>query len=207
MSGGKHNFHEKRVCHLCDTEFSPRAANHKWCCECVPTSGWRARAVTYGIGVKQWEDLLQKQKGTCALCDREPTMIDHRHDDGVIRGLLCRRCNTLLAGIDDKAWLERASVYAEASAGIVPHKVEDKDILFSTCYRGHEKTAGKLCKTCVNEDARSRRMSRTKDEIERDSTYKRNWRNKMSEGQREREREKSRERNKRYRERKRSASK
>ena len=37
------------------------------------------------------------QKGCCALCDRpRPQNLDHDHDSGLVRGLLCISCNKLL---------------------------------------------------------------------------------------------------------------
>jgi hypothetical protein len=46
----------------------------------------------------QYEALLNEQGGGCALCGREPRAgrslhVDHNHKTGVVRGLLCFRCN------------------------------------------------------------------------------------------------------------------
>ncbi len=44
-----------------------------------------------------WEKIYQYQKGLCAMCGnelpRERALTDHRHLDGLVRGLLCFRCN------------------------------------------------------------------------------------------------------------------
>jgi hypothetical protein len=54
----------------------------------------------YGITLEQYEAMLAAQGGTCALCPT-PTPggkgrfhVDHCHDTGKVRGLLCMRCNT-----------------------------------------------------------------------------------------------------------------
>ena len=54
----------------------------------------------YGITLDDYNALLKKQGGTCAICKTAPTLkklfIDHDHKDGRVRGLLCSRCNLLL---------------------------------------------------------------------------------------------------------------
>lgn len=59
---------------------------------------------TYGITIEDYEKLFNKQKGVCAICGKVETRIctqgmvqslsvDHDHSTGLIRGLLCDRCN------------------------------------------------------------------------------------------------------------------
>ena len=59
----------------------------------------------YGISLEQYNELLQKQNGVCALCCEPETVkqsgkrpnslaVDHCHETSKIRGLLCKRCNT-----------------------------------------------------------------------------------------------------------------
>jgi hypothetical protein len=54
----------------------------------------------YNIGLDEYEQLFAKQLGVCAVCGNEPSKealcVDHDHTTGEIRGLLCRKCNTLL---------------------------------------------------------------------------------------------------------------
>lgn len=74
-------------------------------------------AVRYGITVEEYDGLLSRQGGVCAIC-RQPCRtgqrltIDHDHDTGAIRGLLCRNCNAGLGNFnDDPGQLERALAY------------------------------------------------------------------------------------------------
>lgn len=52
----------------------------------------------YGISLKGYERLLAEQDGLCAICfgppdDNRKLSIDHCHETGKVRGLLCTRCN------------------------------------------------------------------------------------------------------------------
>jgi len=79
----------------------------------------------YGITLDQYEALLAKQNGICAICGTDkpgnrPSAtrfhIDHCHSTGEIRGLLCGNCN---AGIgrfaDSPIRLEAAARYLQES--------------------------------------------------------------------------------------------
>lgn len=98
---GKVNKKEDLICFICGQKFIRTSANHRrYCKECVPDKSWRGRAQRYGIGKKQWDLLLEKQNKTCALCERNPEVVDHCHKDGRVRGLLCNSCNTNLKILD-----------------------------------------------------------------------------------------------------------
>lgn len=42
-----------------------------------------------------WWRLFEVQKGRCACCLDSPSVVDHDHRSGAIRGLLCISCNRL----------------------------------------------------------------------------------------------------------------
>ena len=52
----------------------------------------------FGISLAQYDTLLQRQKGVCAICGQSSTRrtldVDHDHKNGRVRGLLCSACNT-----------------------------------------------------------------------------------------------------------------
>lgn len=58
--------------------------------------------LNYGITLKQYQELFEKQKGCCAICGRHQRNfksklhVDHDHKTGIIRGLLCTGCNIIL---------------------------------------------------------------------------------------------------------------
>lgn len=62
--------------------------------------------VSFGITIEKYEHLFTIQNGRCAICGKQETAVlkekvirlavDHNHQTGKIRGLLCGRCNTAL---------------------------------------------------------------------------------------------------------------
>lgn len=58
---------------------------------------WRLRRI-YGIEEHQYEEMMQQQSGKCAIpsCENRAEHIDHDHETGGVRGLLCLRCNLIL---------------------------------------------------------------------------------------------------------------
>ena len=56
----------------------------------------------YGITIEEYTSILEAQGGGCAICDRTDTLcVDHCHTSGIVRGILCRRCNTHLEYINE----------------------------------------------------------------------------------------------------------
>lgn len=88
-------------------------ANQMW-------SMYRVRPDDYGV-------MLAQQGGLCAICvqpfkGQQDMHLDHDHacshpDKGwrscrdCVRGILCMRCNTNIAILEDEEWLKRASRY------------------------------------------------------------------------------------------------
>jgi len=71
---------------------------------------------TFGITQGDYEELLARQGGGCAICGKKPGKIslhvDHDHETGEIRGLLCVGCNNALGQLhDDPVLLSRATDY------------------------------------------------------------------------------------------------
>jgi Recombination endonuclease VII len=73
----------------------------------------------YGLTIIQFEALLAKQHGACAICGHQdlsnkkmfPT-VDHCHATGKVRGLLCMQCNNGLGKFkDNPALLMKAAEY------------------------------------------------------------------------------------------------
>lgn len=62
---------------------------------------------TYGITLDDFNTMMQCQHDCCAICSRNFSevgvvpCVDHCHETGDVRGLLCRSCNTLLGQAND----------------------------------------------------------------------------------------------------------
>lgn len=70
----------------------------------------------YKIRLADYERMLDKQGGVCWICQNPPVTkrlaVDHCHETGRVRGLLCSSCNRGLAWfIDDPNRLYFASLY------------------------------------------------------------------------------------------------
>ncbi|MGN9810307.1 endonuclease VII domain-containing protein [Micromonospora sp. BQ11] len=67
----------------------------------------------YGVGQKEFDELLAEQNGVCAICGGEdPQHLDHDHRTGWVRGILCFNCNGGLGQFrDSPTRLARAITY------------------------------------------------------------------------------------------------
>lgn len=61
------------------------------------------RYYRYGITQEEYDNLVERQDGLCACCGRKPDTLhlDHSHETGVVRGLLCPSCNMALGMLGD----------------------------------------------------------------------------------------------------------
>ena len=76
----------------------------------------------YGISLDEVREMRDVQEGCCAICFREISeelknmVVDHNHETGEVRGLLCRGCNSSLGHFQDKPQiLQNAVSYLERS--------------------------------------------------------------------------------------------
>lgn len=86
----------------------------------------------YGITESQYDEILLRQNGCCAICLRDAKTfttrlaIDHDHRTGQIRGLLCTYCNHRTVGRyreEHVPLLERVITYLKQGTGLfVPEK-------------------------------------------------------------------------------------
>ena len=62
----------------------------------------------YGISVDEYTAILERQGHRCALCSGvcasgRRLAVDHCHDSGRVRGLLCFRCNAAIGKVAETA--------------------------------------------------------------------------------------------------------
>lgn len=79
---------------------------------------------SYGIGIQEYNEMLERQHGVCAICEGtekstahtskkiRTLAVDHCHSTGKVRGLLCSRCNRALGFFGDSIpTLKKAIAY------------------------------------------------------------------------------------------------
>jgi len=93
------------------------------CKPCNEHVKWKAFIQrTYGITAEDYYSMLVDQNGKCAVCESEEVnssrvssgklFIDHCHDTGKVRGLLCSKCNHAIGLLnDDPELLHKAIAY------------------------------------------------------------------------------------------------
>lgn len=73
----------------------------------------------FGLSADEVQQLHDSQNGLCKICRRvlgKRYCIDHDHDDGHVRGILCNRCNVGLGQFgDDMLLLELAIEYLKTT--------------------------------------------------------------------------------------------
>jgi Autographiviridae endonuclease VII len=92
---------------------------NSYCKSCMQTYQLKYK---YNISSEQYEQMFADQEYRCKICEIEPTnavlFVDHCHDTGKIRGLICSPCNLALGHLKDSAWLcERAAKYLRTTSG------------------------------------------------------------------------------------------
>lgn len=80
--------------------------------DCIDCSRDRWYQRRYGISRQVYLDLIDQQGGRCAICGECANLVlDHSHETGEIRGLLCRPCNKALHWLERPEWMEAAQAY------------------------------------------------------------------------------------------------
>ncbi|RFU87072.1 recombination endonuclease VII [Streptomyces triticagri] len=87
------------------------------CCkECKAARGRAGHLKSqYGMTEAERDELIAAQKGLCVICLKAPAVhVDHDHETGRVRGVLCFNCNSALGKLgDDPDALTRAISYLE----------------------------------------------------------------------------------------------
>lgn len=88
-----------------------RGGLQAYCRPCCNQRNRRARVEAYGISLEDYDAMLKRQGGRCAICHRKSgssLSIDHDHSccstarkscGRCVRGLLCQPCNRRLLGM------------------------------------------------------------------------------------------------------------
>lgn len=119
----------KAVCLTCEAETSKnwRANNRQLSRQMVKD---RRLVRVYGITREQRDDAIMTRNGLCDICGKRPgehwkmegeriLHIDHDHETGKLRGMLCGQCNKKLAWLEE--FRAEALAYLDNPPGLMPH--------------------------------------------------------------------------------------
>ena len=81
----------------------------------TPEQLHRRRARLYGLTPEELHAKLEEAQGICQICKREaPQVVDHCHTSGLVRGVICNKCNQALGLIEDNVeWLYSMAQYLQ----------------------------------------------------------------------------------------------
>lgn len=71
----------------------------------------------YGLTIEEVEKMKLSQNNCCAICNKEEIklVVDHNHESGKVRGMLCHHCNISLGFyekfIKNPKWIDKAESY------------------------------------------------------------------------------------------------
>lgn len=113
----KSSGHMMRICKPCNTEkqriYRKDRREQIYC-----YNRKRNLKEKFGITLEDYARMFEEQNGVCKICltneNKRMLAVDHCHETGIVRGLLCTCCNTALGKFkDDKELLMRAIEYLE----------------------------------------------------------------------------------------------
>lgn len=93
------------VCKVCTRVYDVehRKANYESCRAAVRNYNYKSQ---YGITLSKYDEMLEAQGGGCASCGKTPEKngrrlaVDHDHETGEVRGLLCIHCNNIVGYLE-----------------------------------------------------------------------------------------------------------
>ena len=111
---GKSGAPTQKVCPGCDNEFTALRSNTTLCKTCAPDKNWQRRFYLYGITKPEFDAKVEAQHGLCDCCGNPLPLltfevcVDHCHNQGHVRGIICRQCNSWLAVIENDKFMAQA---------------------------------------------------------------------------------------------------
>lgn len=120
-----------KKCRYCENIFEPKAPSHLYCSDECSANGviQRHYRKSYNLSYKEVIKLRNEQNNVCAICKKPGFMmnqrvksglnVDHCHETGVVRGMLCHNCNRALGLFQDNiSLLQEAINYLEGATTI-----------------------------------------------------------------------------------------
>lgn len=70
----------------------------------------------FGMTIEEWQALYNKQNGRCSICQihqsqlKSRLAVDHDHKTGMVRSLLCGKCNRGIGMFNDDPFLLQSAI-------------------------------------------------------------------------------------------------
>lgn len=122
-------YHQRRACKPCVREHQRRFRDSR-----PDYNHTRNLQRRYGLSVDEYETFIANQNFACAICEVEisttlgykakrPVVVDHNHETGEVRGILCPKCNLVLGHArENTTILYKAIVYLSERGAYTPKK-------------------------------------------------------------------------------------
>ena len=117
----------RRTARLADPDKERERDRARYAAGRKPRTKWHSLWCRYRLRRADYEAILGRQGGVCAICggsfaSEKGTHVDHDHRcdhpgrgtfscPDCVRGILCARCNTVLPLLDDREWPAKAVRY------------------------------------------------------------------------------------------------
>lgn len=93
-------------------------ANCKECSKKVNKARWVKKGKyyliksRYGLTEEEYDAIIERQQGKCKICSKVPKKpcLDHDHNTGRVRGMLCDDCNKALGLLGDNTELLESAI-------------------------------------------------------------------------------------------------
>ncbi len=103
--------HLKSVCRSCSTDLHGEWARRRKSKDISRRYHLRGK---YGLSEEVFKSKLEAQAGMCAICEQDmkgKACVDHCHNTGKLRDLLCNKCNSLLGALEKPEFMTKAVRY------------------------------------------------------------------------------------------------
>lgn len=124
-------YFKEKACKLCGHKFTPQAPSEHYCSDFCKRYAYVNKYYerNYHITLDEYLNLAEKQDFKCALCGQMnfamkdihsgALVVDHDHQTGKVRGLLCHNCNRALGLLaDNKETINKIIPYLEGATTI-----------------------------------------------------------------------------------------
>ncbi len=119
------------TCSSCGNDCERTSSGQRYCADCRENADTVIRKTRhlrdYGLSYEQYQALLKRQGGACAICmcslpeniGYRSLDVDHDHQSGQVRGLLCTSCNRAVGLLrDDPVIAEQMVLYLRLSNAV-----------------------------------------------------------------------------------------